>query len=166
MPEEIPSTEPADTTPAPESAPADAAPKATEREDELPDWARQKLTKANAEAANYRTRLREAEVKLANAKSVEEFEAAVSEMKARNAELEHSILRADVAREFGLDAELTDALKGATEAELKEHAKRLQKYVPATTPDPATLSGGLDPTNEDDNFDPVKAARAARARRW
>jgi len=48
---------------------------AGENDDELPEWARTKLTKANSEAANYRTRLRETEAKLLEAKTPEEFAA-------------------------------------------------------------------------------------------
>ncbi|WP_411089566.1 hypothetical protein [Streptomyces sp. 061-3] len=51
-------------------------------EDDLPDWARKDLTKVRGEAARYRTRLRDAEMKLGSAKSREEFEAALAEVKA------------------------------------------------------------------------------------
>ncbi len=56
------------------------------REDDLPDWARKELAKVRNEAAGYRTRLRDAETKLSGAKSPEEFEAALTDVKAKNAD--------------------------------------------------------------------------------
>lgn len=132
--------------------------------DELPKWAREKLTKANAEAANYRTRLREAEKKLEGAKNPEEFEKAIAEFKAQNAGLEANLLRERVARKFNLPEDLAVRLRGATAEELESDAKALQKY--AVTPPPGDLRGGLDPSDEDEPFDPVKAARQARKSRY
>jgi hypothetical protein len=58
---------------------------------------RKKLTDANAEAANYRTKLRETEAKLSSAKTLEEFEAATSELRGQVEALERQILLNNVA---------------------------------------------------------------------
>lgn len=150
-------TEETETPDAPEDGEKDQA-------DELPKWARDRLTKANAEAANYRTRLREVEKKLEGAKTPEEFEQAVAEFKAQNAELEANLLRERVARKFNLPDDLAVRLRGATAEELESDAKALQKY--AVTPPPGDLRGGLDPSDEEETFDPVKAARQARRSRY
>jgi hypothetical protein len=163
---ETPETPPADKpdeTPETPETPEDKD-KDDDGADELPKWARDRLTKANAEAANYRTRLREAEAKLSAAKTVEEFEAATKELRETNQRLERQLLVSDVARKFNLPDDLAARLQGATAEELEADAKALQKY--AVSPAPANLSGGLDPSDEDEPFDPVKEARRARASRY
>ncbi|MFI5840553.1 hypothetical protein ACIA8K_12675 [Catenuloplanes sp. NPDC051500] len=127
--------------------------------------ARAALSKVRAEAGKYRTRLREAEAKLAAAKSPEDFEAAVNELRQTNSKLERDLLVEKVARTAQLPDELAELLQGSTEPELKAHAAKLQKFVTPAKEPVGELSGGLDP-NEDEAFDPVKAARAARASRW
>lgn len=134
-------------------------------EDELPEWARKKLTRTNAEAANYRTRLREAEAQLAEAKTTEEFETALADMREKNAALEAEIQRGNAARKYGLPDDLAARLQGSTPEELDADAKALAKYAASTTAPPERLSGGLDPTDSDDVFDPVAEARRARASR-
>ncbi|MET9861967.1 hypothetical protein ABZY93_22120 [Streptomyces smyrnaeus] len=130
-------------------------------EDELPEWARKELTKVRGEAANYRTKLREAEKTLAEAKSPEEFEAARTELAAKIAELEHEVVVSKVARKYELPDELVPLLRGDDEAALDAVAKTLQKY--AATPAPESLSGGLTPSDdEDDEMDPRKLARRVR----
>ncbi|MGW6600599.1 hypothetical protein [Streptomyces sp. NPDC055036] len=124
---------------------------------------RQKLTDANAEAANYRTKLRETEAKLSSAKTVEEFEAATADLRGQIEALERQILVSNVAAKYELPPPLAKRLTGATEAELEADAKELQKLVVPTAPE--TLSGGLTPDSGED-FDPVKAAREARKRRY
>lgn len=130
-------------------------------EDELPEWARKELTKVRGEAASYRTRLRDAETKLSDAKSSEEFEAALAKVKAQNAALERSILLANVARKYELPDALAARLTGNTADELEADAKTLQALV--TPPAPQSLSGGLDPSDGDDGeMDPRKLARRSR----
>jgi hypothetical protein len=135
-----------------------------ERDGELPDWARKRLTRANAEAANYRTKLRDAEARLGQAKTVEDFEAATKDLRETNERLERQLLVSDVARKHGLPDDLAARLQGSTKEELEADAKALQKYA-APAP-PASLAGGLDPNDDSDPFDPVKAARAARTTRY
>ncbi|MFF3793775.1 hypothetical protein ACFYXW_27645 [Streptomyces sp. NPDC001981] len=132
--------------------------------EEVPaDVLRKKLTDANAEAANYRTKLRETEAKLSSAKTVEEFEAATAELKGQVEALERQILLNSVAAKYELPTALAKRLTGTTEAELEADAKELQKLVAPAAPE--SLGGGLDPDDGDD-FDPVKAARAARKRSY
>ncbi|MCY0933636.1 hypothetical protein [Streptomyces sp. H34-S4] len=129
-----------------------------------PEVLRKKLTDANAEAANYRTKLREVEAKLSEAKTVEEFEAATSELKGQVEALERSILLRDVAAKYELPAVLAQRLAGTTPEELEADAKELRKLVAPAAP--ASLRGGLDPEDDPDDFDPVKAVQAARRNRY
>lgn len=139
----------------------------TPTEDDLPDWAKKELKKARGEAANYRTKLREAEDSLSKAKTPEEYEAAVGQLQEVNARLEREVLVSKVARQFELPDELAELLKGDDEAALKAHAKTLQKFAPASEPDPE-LSGGLDPSGETDDgkSDPRALAKKHGARRY
>ncbi|MCS0601107.1 hypothetical protein NX794_07660 [Streptomyces sp. LP11] len=129
-----------------------------------PEVLRKELTDARAEAANYRVKLREAETKLSSAKTVEEFEAAVAELKAQNDALERQILLNNVAAKYELPPALAKRLAGSSPEELEADAKELQKLV--VPPAPESLGGGLTPSDGDEDFDPVKAARAARSRRY
>jgi exonuclease VII small subunit len=162
--EEKPTEETPQTPPEGETPQGDGAESTEEKpaEEAVPaDVLRKKLTDANAEAANYRTKLRETEAKLSAAKTVEEFEAATSELRGQIETLERTILLNNVAAKYELPTALAKRLSGTTEAELEADAKELQKLVSPAAPE--SLSGGLDPDDKDD-FDPVKAARAARKR--
>ncbi|AWN07453.1 head scaffold protein [Streptomyces phage phiScoe23] len=132
----------------------------TKQEDDLPDWAKKELTKTRGEAANYRVKLREAEGALKNAKTVEEFEAARAEFSNKIVELETALMKEKVARKYELPDELAARLQGADEASLEADAKALQKFVTPAVPE--SLGGGLTPDDGEDDFDPVKAAQAAR----
>jgi predicted RNase H-like HicB family nuclease len=127
------------------------------------DVLRKKLTDANAEAANYRTKLRETEAKLSSAKTVEEFEAATAELKGQIEALERTILLNNVAAKYELPDVLAKRLTGATPEELEADAKELQKLIAPAAPE--SLGGGLNPEDDADDFDPVKAAQAARRSR-
>jgi len=147
-------------------APVDEQTAGTAAVDELPDWARKQITKANTEAATYRTRLRDAEQKLGDAKTVDEFQAAVAEVRADNERLERELLRERVARRFELPDDLAARLQGKDEAELAADAKALQKYATPTPAAPASLAGGLDPTDDGDTeTDPRELARRYGGRR-
>ncbi|MGW7434716.1 hypothetical protein [Streptomyces sp. NPDC054849] len=169
MPEqETPSTETEQTV---ETPPEGEAPKGDETEqkpddkptEEVPaEVLRKELTDVRAEAANYRVKLREVEAKFANAKTPEEFESAVAELKAQNEALERQILLNSVAAKYELPEALAKRLTGATPEELEADAQELQKLI--ASPAPESLGGGLTPPDGNDDFDPVKAARAARRR--
>ncbi|NWF28242.1 hypothetical protein HW130_18540 [Streptomyces sp. PKU-EA00015] len=143
-------------------AKAGAGGESSSSEDELPDWARKELAKVRNEAAGYRTRLRDAETKLSEAKTPEEVEAALADVKAKNAELERSLVVATVARKFDLPAELAGRLQGATPEELEADAKALQALL--TPAAPPALGGGLTPSDDEDDgeMDPRKLARRTR----
>lgn len=174
MPEqETPSTEETPTEETVETPPEGDQPEGDETEstEEKPseesvpaDVLRKKLTDANAEAANYRTKLRETEAKLSSAKTVEEFEAATAELRGQVDALERSLLLNTVAAKYELPAALAKRLTGATPEELEADAKELQKLVAPSQPE--SLSGGLDPEEDADDFDPVKAAQEARRARY
>ncbi|MET8111187.1 hypothetical protein [Streptomyces prasinus] len=175
MPEQIetPSTEEKPVEETPQTPPEGEAPKgegaeSTEEKpaEEVvpPEVLRKKLTDANAEAANYRTKLRETEAKLSSAKTLEEFEAATSELRGQVEALERQILLNDVAAKFELPPVLAKRLTGTTKEELEADAKELQKHLSPASPE--SLGGGLTPDDGDDDFDPVAAARAARKRRY
>jgi hypothetical protein len=170
VPEEKPDEKPTDETP-PGQKPDDeqkpddkagAGGESSSSEDELPDWARKELAKVRNEAAGYRTRLRDAEAKLSEAKTPEEVEAALADVKAKNAELERSLLVSTVARKFDLPAELAGRLQGSTPEELEADAKALQTLL--TPAAPSALGGGLTPSDDDDDgeMDPRKLARRTR----
>ncbi|MFI0985031.1 hypothetical protein [Streptomyces exfoliatus] len=163
MPEEKPDEKPGET---PSDQKPDGEQKPDEKaggtpEEELPDWARKELAKVRGEAASYRTRLRDAETKLDQAKTPEEFESALAEVKAKNAELEQSLVVASVARKYDLPEALAGRLRGSTPEELAADAKALQALIaPAAPPN---LGGGLTPSDEDDGeMDPRKLARRSR----
>lgn len=152
MPEEITTTTETGTettvTPVEQTA-------STDNGGKTPEWYEKELSKTRNEAASYRTKLRDTEAQLTGAKSQEDVEAAVAELKANNAKLERDLLVATVGE--GLPAELRAVLQGmtsSTEAELKAHAEVLRKFVPTEGQGPASLQGGLDPSKDKDAFDP------------
>lgn len=122
--------------------------------------------KLRAEAANFRTKLREREKQLKEAKSLDEVEALVAEMTAEREAESRNLIRENVALKFNLPSDLADALKGDSREELEAHAKVLSKYAPAPSSG-GTPRGGLDPQDDSDEQDleaAVAAARKARRR--
>lgn len=124
--------------------------------DELPEWARTKLTKANAEAANYRTKLREAEQKLADAKTPEQVEEILNQFKAdreadelKQAEEARALLIENIALHYKLPEKLAKRLQGANREELEADAKELAKDYAVEDDDEIRLEGGLSPRNRD-----------------
>jgi hypothetical protein len=163
---ETPAEETVETPPEGETPKGDETPSTEEApaEESVPaDVLRKKLTDANAEAANYRTKLRETEAKLSSAKTVEEFESATADLKGQIEALERSILLTNVAQKYELPEALAKRLTGATPEELEADAKELQKLIAPSAPE--SLGGGLNPEDDADDFDPVKAAQAARRSR-
>lgn len=144
---------------------------AEEGGDELPDWAREKLTKANAEAANYRTKLREAEKALSEAKTPEQVEEILAGWKAereeqerKDAEEARALLIENIALKFKLPEKLAKRLVGSTREELEADAKELASDY-AEDEDDIFLEGGLSPRNRDsDPDDPRALSRKYRKR--
>jgi hypothetical protein len=130
--------------------------------DDLPEWARKKMTKANAEAANYRTKLREAEDKLKDAKTPEEVEEIVNQMTKDREAAETALLRENVALKFKLPEKLQKRLTGTTREEMEADAKELADLFGTDEDDEdVTLEGGLNPRNRDsdDPDDPRALAK-------
>lgn len=118
-------------------------------EDSVPPHVlRRELTDARAEAANYRVKLREAEKRLSEAKTVDEYESAVGDLRTQLASMERKVLVSDVARRFELPDALAARLQGESKEELEADAKALAQFASAKVP--GHLSGGLDPSDEDD----------------
>lgn len=161
---EVPEEPTADKEAGDDKPEQDGEEKAKDGIDALPEWAQKELTRARTEAANYRTQLREAQDKLSNAKTPEEVDAAISELREQNEKLERAIVVGKVAQKYKLSDLLASRLQGTTEAELEADAALLAKALPPETPTPPSVSGGLDPQDEEDSeIDPRKLA--ARFRR-
>lgn len=142
--------------------------KGSEGNEELPPEKLRKLLKeASAEAARYRTRLRDAETKLSDlsekAQTVEDFKKATAELQKQNAELELQVVRSRVASKFSLPTELAEVLKGADEKALTEHAKALAKYART---DPENFGGGLRPNEKDELGNDPRKLRQVSPRRY
>lgn len=143
-------TEPQSTTP---ETPA-AAPEATQQPAEndpnaLPQWARDALTKANREAANYRTQVAELKPKADQFHALEEAsksetqrlqEAAAAAQKAAE-QATADALRYKVAATYGIGADHFDLLGSGTEEEVTARGEKLAALIAtqaaAATP-PAT----------------------------
>jgi uncharacterized protein YdaU (DUF1376 family) len=104
----------------------------------------EKQAKADAkELADLRAeREKRAEAELTEAQRLQKQ---YDELKAQNAKLLDAALRQSVIEKSGLPSELADRLKGATEEELLEDAKKLLAILPQPTTKPAPPS--LKPTN-------------------
>lgn len=131
-----------------------------EQEEEVPvDVLRANLTKANQEAARYRTRLREVEKALEGRKTAEEVEELVNNLKSERESAERALLIENVALKHSLPNELAELLRGETREELEKHATTLAKFAPKEEGEqvpPGDLDGGLNPGSDgsDDDLDP------------
>lgn len=120
------------------------------KNDELPDWAREKLTKANSEAANYRKKLRDAEDKLKSAKSPEEVDEIINQLQTDREEAEVTLLKENVALKFKLKQEAWEFLNGSNRDELEASAKKLAELAGTDDDDEdLDLEGGLTPRSRD-----------------
>lgn len=141
---------------------------------ELPEWARKEIKDLRAEAANYRTKHREAEEKVKTAKTPEEFEQAIAERDAqikahaeKVAEAELELARSGIAKKYSLPDEVAALLTGTAE-EMDAKAKALSTHLAPSGPDPDSLRGGLNPGagDDDDPTDPRVVAANYRKRRY
>lgn len=145
----------------------------TEQNDVLPDWAREKLTKANNEAAKYRNEKNEA-VEAAKAEVTESFTSKVEALEAQIAErdAEANSARTEVERlkatiEAGIDHDkaysFAELLKGESAEELKSHAEQLKELF-TNEEAPKTNTPATDPSQGSSgkplplNGDPLLAA--------
>lgn len=133
---------------------------ANENVEVLPDWAREQLSKANAQAAKYRTEKKEAVEKAIN-ETTQSFEERVKELEAQLEEKDGEIssgrtevekLKAAIGAGVANDKVLAfaDLLKGDSPEELASHAEELkelfgsepEKPKKETATDPSQGSGG------------------------
>lgn len=137
-------------------------------QDELPEWARKSLDKANKEAASYRTQLRDAQEALSKAKSPEDYEALSSKL----LEVERQLVIRDNTE--GIPSEVVNAewVNWPTDAEgIKKTAESLRAFVArqasqddATPREGGSLQGGLNPSTSGTavDLDPASLARKTR----
>lgn len=118
--------------------------------DDLPDWVREKMSKSNKQAANYRKKLRETEEKLKNAKTPEEVEEIVQRMTTERQEAERALLVENVALAHKLPEALRKRLTGNTREELEADAKELAELIGDKDDyEEGPLEGGLSPRGRD-----------------
>lgn len=104
--------------------------------DELPEWAREKLTKANNEAANYRVKAREAKEE-ADREAEAKYADKIQSLEDTKAQADLVSNKYQIAIESKVPVEQIDdfvgALNGSNEAELRDSAKKVQSLM-ATKP--------------------------------
>lgn len=172
MPDEPITPEPAPA--APEAPPVE--PPAEQNQQDLPQWARDAITKANKEAANYRTQVAELKPRADQFAALEEAsksEAQRLSEAATNAQREAETARAEAVRykaaaTFGIPADHFDLLGSGTEEEITARAEKLQALLaiqaapPGAAPVPTRpleqMRPGATPS-ETDNEDDVMYAR-------
>ncbi|GAB4584409.1 hypothetical protein [Nocardia sp. IFM 10818] len=165
-----------------QAASTDTTPATTSQEpvaqtvDSLPEWVREKLTKANNEAAKYRNEKNDA-VSTAKAEAVTEYEAklaaeaekySVLEQQLSDKALElvklHAALNADIPGPSAI--EFASLLQGSTEDEITAHAKTVKALFGKTETkdrptDPTQGSGNVLPLNGDPLLEMVRRAVGA-----
>lgn len=137
-------------------------------DDTLPQWARDQISQANAQAAKYRTEKNDA-VEAAKAEVEQEwtskFQQLEEQITGKDTELSAArteVVKLKAALEAGIDSDkvmtFASLLKGETEDELKSHAEEVKKLFAAPeTPapkndpahDPSQGSGNPLPLNGD-----------------
>lgn len=116
------------------------------------DRAKAKIAKVNDEAKNLRTRLREAEDRLKDAKTPEEVEEIVKQMTSDREAAEVALLRENVALKHKLPESAIKRLSGNTREELEADAKELADLLGTVEDDEdLNLEGGLNPRNREDS---------------
>lgn len=157
-----PQDPPADTEGG-ETPPADKG----ENLDELPEWARKQITKANNEAAARRVKERELEEKLRNAVTPEDHAKIVEELRTENQKLVRQTTISSLVEEFELPSKASALIKGDTPEELRAAAEALAEILPKRDPDlppPLDPQGGRQPGRAPAP-DPSALVKAANARR-
>lgn len=138
--------------------------------DELPpEVARELLTKANNEAAKYRTQLRELQEQVKEMKSLDEVEALVAGLREDVEKNAMAAARERAGRKYGLPDAIVGRLSGSTEEEILADAEALAPLFGDKTPpppDPLDPSGGRNPRNHEKEYDPAEEyAKTKRLRR-
>ena len=152
-----------DPDPDPEPDPKDEDPEDPDDDDddgELDlDGAKKALAKVRKSEAKMRTRLRDIEAKLAEAKTPEQIEELLAGVRSESAAEARDLMVENVALKAGVPEALWDRLKGDTREDLEADAKALAALLPGEPSDDPDLKGGLDP--EDEPGDDVAAMRKA-----
>lgn len=142
----------AEPTTEPTAAPEATPPAAEQNTADLPPWAREALTKANREAAKYRTQLQEIKPRADQFDALEQASkteaqrlAEAAETAKRDAEQARAeAVRYKVAATHGITADHFDLLGAGSEDEITERAEKLsallkaQAALTATTTTPTT----------------------------
>jgi hypothetical protein len=114
-------------------------------------WVKTDLETIRREAAGRRVELRELQDKFKDAKTPEEFAAAVADHTKRSAQLEADIARERAARKHKLDDALIEFLTGTDEEQIEAQAAKLAALAPSAPPrTPATRQeprGGVNPSD-------------------
>lgn len=121
------------------------------------------LTKARKDAGKYRTKLREVESRFKDAKTPEEFQAALDALKSDNEAESLALIRENVQLRYNLPDDVAATLSGNTKDELEAQAKVLARYIVSNEGDPE-YQGGLEPDSSTTDGEDV-AATVARVRR-
>lgn len=151
------------TAPTPTSAPVvpeagtdapPAAPAETDRWAGIPEewaWTKNAVESANREAASRRVALRELEERVKDAKTPEEFNKALADVKAKEAELTNQLARERAARKHSLDDDMLEFLTADSEEGIEKQAAKLATLKPsAVTPPVITKlppTGGAKPSD-------------------
>lgn len=125
-----------------------------------PEDALKAVSKLRKENANWRKKFRDLEGKMAEAVTPEQ----IADLRTELAAEQRSLLVENVALKYDLPAELAERLSGANREELEADAKKLTKFVTKVTTNADNLRGGLDPSEDEGEFDPVAIAKANRRR--
>ena len=139
--------------------------------DELPEWARKQITKANNEAASYRTQLREVQDQFKDAKTEAELDAILKpltekldESETRTRDLERQL----VIYRHGLDDDLAEFITGDDPAAWEDQAKKLaERFSTSGGSSQQGHKGGLSGRNGaggKTDIDPSEAAKRIVAR--
>lgn len=143
----------ADNADSPDTAGQAPAPEAEQNQDPyagLPEefaWLKNDLEATRREAAGRRVELRELQDKTKDAKTPEEFAAAVADAARKSTELEVELARERVARKHNLDDELLEFLTGKSSEEIEAQAVKLAALKPPVVPaSRPALRGGVNPS--------------------
>lgn len=130
----------------------------------LPDWARDQITKANAEAAKYRTEKKDAveaakaEVTASFTAKIEELEAQIKAKEEEGTAARYEVDRLKVALEAGINADkvtkFAGLLNGSSTEELKAHAEELKELF-VNDEHPVKRSPAVDPSQGTGSVNPL-----------
>lgn len=109
-------------------------------------WLKNDLEATRREAAGRRVELRELQEKTKDAKTPEEYQAAVAEAARKGQELEVELARERVARKHSLDDELLEFLTGKNADEIEAQAVKLAALKPTAPITRMPPTGGVNPS--------------------